>query len=130
MKELFRHVDFHIEGWENLPNESGHIFIYNHLINHESYTLPNDFQITLDSHFLSAMILDVKYDDPGIRIVRIPDDGEYGHQNYCLVELYIPLCDISFQFLHFPLLGQKHILSPPCQHGQQIYHLRELNNIL
>ena len=80
--ELFRHVDFHIEGWENLPNESGHIFIYNHLINHESYTLPNDFQITLDSHFLSAMILDVKYDDPGIRIVRIPDDGEYGHQNY------------------------------------------------
>ncbi len=82
MKELFRHVDFHIEGWENLPNESGHIFIYNHLINHESYTLPNDFQITLDSHFLSALILDVKYDDPGIRIVRIPDDGEYGHQNY------------------------------------------------
>ena len=82
VKELFRHVDFHIEGWENLPNESGHIFIYNHLINHESYTLPNDFQITLDSHFLSAMILDVKYDDPGIRIVRIPDDGEYGHQNY------------------------------------------------
>lgn len=82
VKELFRHVDFHIEGWENLPNESGHIFIYNHLINHESYTLPNDFQITLDSHFLSAMVLDVKYDDPGIRIVRIPDDGEYGHQNY------------------------------------------------
>ena len=60
VKELFRHVEFHIEGWANLPNESGHIFIYNHLINHESYTLPNDFQITLDSHFLSAMILDVK----------------------------------------------------------------------
>ena len=82
VKELFRHIDYHIEGWENLPNESGHIFIYNHLLNHESYMLPNDFQITLDSHFLSAMILDEKYNDPGIRIIRIPDNGEYGHQNY------------------------------------------------
>ena len=28
------------------------------------------------------MILDEKYNDPGIRIVRIADNGEYGHQNY------------------------------------------------
>ena len=82
VKKLFQHIDYHIEGWENLPNKSGHIFIYNHLLNHESYTLPNDFQITLDSHFISAMILDQKYNDPGIRIVRIADNGEYGHQNY------------------------------------------------
>ena len=82
VKELFQHIDYHIDGWENLPNESGHIFIYNHLLNHESYTLPNNFQITLDSHFISAMILDEKYNDPGIRIVRIADNGEYGHQNY------------------------------------------------
>ncbi len=82
VRELFQHIDYHIEGWENLPNESGHIFIYNHLLNHESYTLPNDFQITLDSHFISAMILDKKYNDPGTRIVRIADNGEYGHQNY------------------------------------------------
>ena len=81
-KKVFDNVQFNIEGWENLPDESGNIFIYNHLYNHSYYTLNNKFQITLDSHFVSAKILDEKYNDPGIRTVRIGRGQEYGHQNY------------------------------------------------
>ncbi len=81
-KKAFEHVHLHIEGLDKLPDSSGCIFIYNHLSNHPYYTLNNKFQITLDSHFISAMILDEKYNDPGIRTVRIGRGQEYGHQNY------------------------------------------------
>ena len=80
--QAFRHVDYEIEGWENLPKHSGHIFIYNHLKNHDYNTLPNKFQITLDSHFISSIILHKHYGDPGLRIVRIGRGNEYGHQEY------------------------------------------------
>ena len=81
-KKLFQHCNVHIEGWENLPDYGGNIFIYNHLVNDTAYTLNNNFQITLDSHFISALILDEKYGKPGIRTVRIGRGQEYGHQNY------------------------------------------------
>ena len=80
--DVFNQVPYTVEGWENLPDEPGNIFIYNHLINHPYNTLPNNFQITLDSHFLSSMVLYKKYGDPGIRVVRVPRTVEYGHQNY------------------------------------------------
>ncbi|MDT0608300.1 cyclic nucleotide-binding domain-containing protein [Croceitalea rosinachiae] len=81
-KKLFSTLKYHIEGQENIPEKSGNIFIYNHLVNDRYYTLNNNFQITLDSHFISAMILDEKYGEPGIRTVRIGQGQEYGHQNY------------------------------------------------
>ncbi|AWV98183.1 cyclic nucleotide-binding domain-containing protein [Arcticibacterium luteifluviistationis] len=81
-QEAFEHSDFVIGGWENLPDQAGHIFIYNHLLNHPYNTLPNNFQLTLDSHFVSSMILQKKYGDPGIRVVRVSRNVEYGHQNY------------------------------------------------
>lgn len=81
-RELFNPLDVHIEGKDNLPSSPGHIFIYNHLLNHPYYTLNNNFQITLDSHFISGMLLDLKYDQPGIRTVRVGKGQEYGHQNY------------------------------------------------
>lgn len=80
--KVFDNTPYHIEGWENLPEKSGCIFIYNHLYNHSYYTLNNKFQITLDSHFISAKILNEKYGSPGIRTVRIGRGQEYGHQNY------------------------------------------------
>ncbi|MEP2281185.1 GDSL-type esterase/lipase family protein [Maribacter sp.] len=80
--KVFKKVPYIIEGWENLPEDTGNIFIYNHLINDTHYTLNNNFQITLDSHFLSAMVLYKKYGEPGIRTVRIGQGQEYGHQNY------------------------------------------------
>ncbi|WP_299251710.1 cyclic nucleotide-binding domain-containing protein [uncultured Aquimarina sp.] len=80
--KMFQKVDHVIEGWEHLPDETGAIFIYNHLVNDLGYTLNNNFQITLDSHFLSALVLHKKYGEPGIRTVRIGKGQEYGHQNY------------------------------------------------
>ena len=80
--EVFEKVPFVIKGWENLPDSKGNIFIFNHLLNHPYNTLPNNFQLTLDSHFVSAMILHRKYGDPGIRVVRVPRAEEYGHQDY------------------------------------------------
>lgn len=80
--KVFKNVPYIIEGWDNLPDKTGNIFIYNHLINDAHYTLNNNFQITLDSHFLSAMVLYKKYGEPGIRTVRIGQGQEYGHQNY------------------------------------------------
>ncbi len=80
--QLFDDIPHAISGMENLPNEPGAIFIYNHLRNHPFNTLPNQFQLTLDSHFISAMILYRNYGDPGIRIVRIGRGAEYAHQEY------------------------------------------------
>ena len=79
---IFSRTPYIIEGWENLPEQSGHIFIYNHLLNHPYNTLPNHFQITLDSHFISSMVLYTKYGEAGIRVVRVPRAEEYGHEYY------------------------------------------------
>jgi CRP-like cAMP-binding protein len=79
---LFRQVDHIIQGQENLPRESGHIFIMNHLANHPENSLPNDFQLTLDTHFVSCMLLSPKYGEPPVRVVRKSHPYEYGHQKY------------------------------------------------
>lgn len=81
-QRLFKKGNYLISGTEHLPDSTGHIFIYNHLRNHPYNTLPNQFQITLDSHFISAMILLKRYNDPGLRIVRIGNGKEYAHQEY------------------------------------------------
>ncbi len=78
----FDHTKYIIEGADRLPSRGGNIFIYNHLRNHVYNTLPNGFQITLDAHFISSLILYPKYGDPGTRIVRIGRGGEFGHQEY------------------------------------------------
>lgn len=81
-QNVFEKQNFIITGEENLPEQSGNIFIYNHLSNHTYNTLPNQFQITLDSHFISSMILMKKYNRPGLRIVRIGLSKEFAHQEY------------------------------------------------
>ena len=80
-KEAFSHVNFQILGSENLPYRSNCIFIYNHLDNHPSYTVADDFQITLDSHFISSM-LHTYYGNPGIRVTRHALPNEKSHQVY------------------------------------------------
>lgn len=74
-----RHV---IRGVENLPDEPGHIFILNHLVSHPGHVLPNGFELALDTHFVSAMILHPKYGDGGIRVVRRGRGEEHGHHSY------------------------------------------------
>jgi len=80
--QTFRHTQYVIHGMDRLPKTGGNIFIYNHLRNHVYNTLPNGFQITLDAHFISSLILYPQYGDPGTRIVRIGRGGEFGHQEY------------------------------------------------
>lgn len=80
--ETFSQVPYVISGVENLPKTPGHIFIFNHLINDDFHTLPNNFQITLDPNFINTMILFPKYGDAGIRILRKTQASEYGHQEF------------------------------------------------
>lgn len=79
---IFSQIPTRIEGLNHLPKSAGAIFVFNHLKNHEYNTLPNGFQLTLDSHFISSMILHKAYDDPGVRVVRESRAGEYGHHAY------------------------------------------------
>ena len=76
IKAAFTKTHFQIKGSEYLPYEKNVIFIYNHLSNDPYFTVDNDFQITLDSHFISCFILDKYYKDSGVRVVRhsLPDE--------------------------------------------------------
>lgn len=80
--KLFGEMHYIIQGQDNLPDRSGHIFVMNHLSNHPDNTLPNDFQLVLDTHFVSAMVLFKKYGEAPIRIIRKSHPDEYGHQRY------------------------------------------------
>ncbi len=80
--ELFSRTRHQVLGEEHLPARSGHIFILNHLANHPWNTFPNRFQITLDAHFVSSLLLYRRYSDPGVWVVRKSRGEEYGHQYY------------------------------------------------
>ena len=67
--KIFSNIKFILKGTENLPHESNSIFIYNHLNNHQNYSVFDDFQITLDSHFITSIILEKYYKNPGNRAV-------------------------------------------------------------
>ena len=71
-----------MKGTENLPHESNSIFIYNHLNNHQNYSVFDDFQITLDSHFITSIILEKYYKNPGNRVVRCSLEEEKNHFKY------------------------------------------------
>ena len=81
-EQIFNFKKFDLRGTENLPSTSGNIFIYNHLSNPENYILKDDFQITLDSHFISSIISQNYYKTPGIRIIRYSLPKEIVHNNY------------------------------------------------
>ncbi len=79
---LFEDTAHLILGEEHLPEEPGHIFIMNHLSNHPANLLPNGFVPTLDTHFVSSMILFKKYGEAPVRVVRKSNPGEYGHRSF------------------------------------------------
>jgi hypothetical protein len=81
-QELFRTTRHVIRGEEHLPSDAGHIFVMNHLVNHPDNLLPNDFILTLDTHFVASMILLPRYGEPPIRVVRSSQPHEHGHQRY------------------------------------------------
>jgi len=81
-QKLFADTTHQIVGERLLPERSGHIFIMNHLKNHPDNLLPNNFILTLDTHFVASMILLKKYGDAPIRVVRKAQPDEYGHQKF------------------------------------------------
>ncbi len=81
-QRLYALTDYRIAGWENLPAQPGFIVLMNHLSNHPANTLPNQFQLTLDTHFVSAMILFERYREPPLRVVRQAAPDEAGHRRY------------------------------------------------
>ena len=82
IQKAFAKVNVEIKGSENLPTEQGVIFIYNHLHNHTFFTVAKDFQITLDSHFISSVLLEKYYKNPGTRVVRHALPYEENHKSY------------------------------------------------
>ena len=82
IQEAFSKIKYEIHGSENLPSKGNLIFIYNHLNNHPIYSVAENFQITLDSHFISSMIIDRYYNNPGIRVSRLSLPNEKFHKNY------------------------------------------------
>lgn len=80
--ELFGKLSYRISGEENLPATPGNIVIMNHLENHMDTVLPNAFRLTLDSHFVSSMILYRRYGEAPVRVVRKPEMGWFGYQQY------------------------------------------------
>lgn len=79
---LFQGLSWRIEGADRLPDRPGNIVIMNHLENHMDTMLPNAFRLTLDSHFVSAMILYPRYGEAPVRVVRKPEMGWFGYQQY------------------------------------------------
>lgn len=53
-----------------------------HLENHEDNQLPNDYRLTMDSHFVASMILYRHYGAAPMRIVKKPPPERYGFQQY------------------------------------------------
>ena len=82
IREAFSKIKYEIHGSENLPSKGNLIFIYNHLNNHPLYSVAENFQITLDSHFISSMVIDRYYNNPGIRVSRLSLPNEKFHKNY------------------------------------------------
>jgi lysophospholipase L1-like esterase len=95
-KNLFSIKEFDLRGTENLPSESGIIFLYNHISNNPNYTFNDDFQITLDSHFISSMISQNYYQKPGVRVIRFSLDNEKTHSDYYNLFNYIRVYSKDF----------------------------------
>jgi CRP-like cAMP-binding protein/1-acyl-sn-glycerol-3-phosphate acyltransferase len=81
-RTLFAKTRHRIVGLEHLPPDPGHIVIMNHLRNHPDNVLAGDFVLTLDTHFVSSMILFEKYGAAPVRVIRKSRPEEYRHQAY------------------------------------------------
>ena len=81
-KQAFEKVPYVIKGLENLPKRAGSLFIYNHLANAASTSLPNGFNFPLDAQFISALIIDNHYGVTGLRVVGRSSRNEYWRDDY------------------------------------------------
>lgn len=77
--EAFSHVGYKIKGLENLPINSGHIFILNHHKIDPLYTLTNQFQISLDTNLITAILAQHYPNASTTRVVREGRKDELAH---------------------------------------------------
>lgn len=127
--DVFEGLSCRVVGEERLPDEPGNIVIMNHLENHMDTMLPNDFRLTLDSHFVSSMILYRRYGQAPIRVVRKPELGWFGYQQYFdrLDYLYVYPGDVDEEDQDLALTREKrnlHFIERATQ------HLRSGRNLL
>ena len=96
-KDLFALTHYVVEGTQRLPDKPGNLVIMNHLTNDESNGFPNGFRLTMDTHFVSSMILYAKYAEAPIRVIRTSSPDEYGHQMYYdrLGYIYVHRADVD-----------------------------------
>jgi CRP-like cAMP-binding protein len=80
--ELFDDLPHVVAGQEHLPAQTGSIIVMNHLSNHAANALPNRFVLTLDTHFVSSMLLYQHYGQAPVRVIRAAGPREYGHRRY------------------------------------------------
>jgi CRP-like cAMP-binding protein len=81
-RRLFAGIRHRIGGTEHLPERPGHIFIMNHLRNHPDNLLPNNVLLTMDTHFVSSMVVFERYGEAPVRVVRKARPDEYGFQQF------------------------------------------------
>ncbi|MEX0732400.1 MAG: lysophospholipid acyltransferase family protein [Aquisalimonadaceae bacterium] len=80
--DVFKCVNYRIEGMHNIPRSGGNIIVLNHHTVHTYYTLPNSFQLTLDTHFVSSFLsYDIRGTSP-LRAVRESRATETAHNAY------------------------------------------------
>jgi len=81
MQHAFEEAHYVIDGIENLPDDAGFVAIYNHLACNKPYQMPNNFEFTLDSHFVSSILMR-RYGTPGLRIVKASDSDAFWHRGH------------------------------------------------
>jgi hypothetical protein len=80
--EAFEQVGCRVQGIENLPRKPGQIFIVNHHKVNPVYTLRNQFQITLDTHYISTLLSSRYPVATAVRVVREGRTTETAHTDY------------------------------------------------
>ena len=78
ISRAFDELDCRVIGEDLLPDESGKIFVLNHLGGPVYYQLPNDYHFSFDTAFVSAIVWR-KFGESPIRVVRESPDIEFGH---------------------------------------------------
>ena len=127
--KLFERLSWRTAGEALLPDKPGNIVIMNHLENHMDTMLPNEFRLTLDSHFVSSMILYRRYGQAPARVVHKPEMGWFGYQQYFdrLDYLYVYPGDVDEEDQDRALTREKrnlHFIERAAQ------HLRSGRNLL
>ncbi len=97
----FEHVHCEIRGHENLPDQSGQIFVLNHLACPEYYMLPNGYHFSFDTGFVSSLLWR-HYGVSPTRVIRESPGAEFGHNLFYkrLAHITVPTIESGVEALN------------------------------